>query len=78
MGQKAGVAADPSADLDVVRNASPSLHAALALLVLLVATVLVVYKPRGRSRYGRHKQQEERRNKEFCLVVPGHCDESGP
>jgi len=38
----------------------------------------VVYKPRGRSRYGRHKQQEERRNKEFCLVVPGHCDESGP
>jgi hypothetical protein len=41
----AGVAADASADLDVVRNASPGLHAALAFLVLLVATVLAVYKP---------------------------------
>ncbi len=60
----AGVAADPSADLGVVRNASPALHAALGLLVLLVATVLAVYKPRGMTRYGRRKQQEERRNKE--------------
>jgi len=56
----AGVAADPSADLDVVRNASPRLHAALALLVLLVATVLAVYKPRGMTRYGRRKQHEQR------------------
>ena len=38
----AGVAVDPSADLALVRNASPMLHAALALLVLLVATVLAV------------------------------------
>jgi len=60
----AGVAADPSADLGAVRNASPTLHAALALLVLLVATVLAVYKPRGMTRYGWRKQQEERRNKE--------------
>jgi len=51
----AGVAADPSADLGVVRNASPRLHAALALLVLLVATVLAVYKPRGVTRYGRRR-----------------------
>jgi hypothetical protein len=58
----ASVAADPSADLGVVRNDSPSLHAALAVLVLLVATVLAVYKPRGMTRYGRRKQQEERRN----------------
>ena len=36
----AGVAADPSADLNVVRDPSPVLHAALALLLLLVATVL--------------------------------------
>jgi hypothetical protein len=56
----AGVAADPSADLGVVRNASPGLHAALALLVLLVAAVLAVYKPRGMTRYGWRKQQEER------------------
>jgi len=56
----AGVAADPSADLGVVRNASPRLHAALALLVLLVATVLAVYKPRGMTRYGWRKQHEQR------------------
>ncbi len=60
----AGVAADPSADLGVVRSASPGLHAVLALLLLLVATVLAVYKPRGMTRYGWRKQQEERRNKE--------------
>ena len=57
----AGVAADPSADLGVVRNASPGLHAALSLLVLLVATVLAVYKPRGMTRYGWRKQQERPR-----------------
>jgi hypothetical protein len=56
----AGVAADPGADLGVVRNASPGLHAALALLVLLVATVLAVYKPRGMTPYGRRKQHEQR------------------
>jgi hypothetical protein len=47
----AGGAADPTADLDVVRNPSPRLHAALALLVLLVATVLAIYKPRGMTRW---------------------------
>jgi ABC-type multidrug transport system fused ATPase/permease subunit len=55
------VAADPSADLDVVRNSAPLQHATLALLALLVATVLAVYKPRGMTRYGWRKQQEERR-----------------
>jgi hypothetical protein len=59
-GFMAGVAADPSADLGVVRNASPRLHAALALLVLLVATVLAVYKPRGMTPYGQRKEHEQR------------------
>lgn len=57
----AGVAADPSAELGVVRNASPVLHASAALLVLLVATVLAVYKPRGLTPYGQRRQLEERR-----------------
>lgn len=57
----AGVAADPSADLRMVRNASPVLHAALALLLLLVATVLGVYKPRGTTWYGWRKQHERRK-----------------
>jgi hypothetical protein len=52
----ASVAADPAADLDVVRNPSPILHAALALLLLLIATVLAVYKPRGLTRYGWRKK----------------------
>ncbi len=56
----ADVAADPSADLGVVRTASPVLHAVAAVLLLLAATVLAVYKPRGTTPYGRRKQREER------------------
>ena len=51
----AGMAADPSVALAVVRNPSPTLHAVLAMLVLLVATVLAVYKPRGMTPYSRRK-----------------------
>lgn len=51
----ADVAADPDADLAVVRNASPLLHATLALLLLLVAATLAVYKPRGMTPYGQRK-----------------------
>ena len=54
----AAVAADPTADLGVVRNLSPALHAVLALLVLLVAAVLAVYKPQGMTRYGQRKARE--------------------
>jgi uncharacterized membrane protein len=54
----AGVAADPSVDLGMVRNASPLLHAGLALLLLLVATTLAVYKPRGMTPYGQRKQRQ--------------------
>jgi hypothetical protein len=35
-------------------------HSSGALLFLLVATVLSVYKPRGMTRYGWRKQREER------------------
>jgi hypothetical protein len=56
-----GVAADPGADLAVVRNSSPTLHAALALLLLLVAAALAIYKPWGMTRYGWRKQQDQRR-----------------
>jgi uncharacterized membrane protein len=56
----ARVAADPGADLGAVRNASPVLHAALALLLLVVATVLAVYKPRGMTGYGQRKQRQRR------------------
>lgn len=52
----AAVAADPSTDLAAVRNASPVLHATLALLVLLAAAILGIYKPQGMTAYGRRKQ----------------------
>ncbi len=43
----AETAADPAADLAVIRNLSPALHAGLALFALVVTTVLSVYKPKG-------------------------------
>lgn len=56
----ASIAADPGADLDVVRTASPVIHATLALVVLLMATVLAIYKPQGVTAYGRRKLEEQR------------------
>ena len=53
----ARVAADPTADLGVVRNVSPALHAGAALLLLLVATTLALYKPRGATRFGRRRRR---------------------
>jgi hypothetical protein len=43
-----------------VRNVSPVLHAGAALVLLLAATTLAVYKPRGTTPYGRRKQYERR------------------
>jgi hypothetical protein len=40
------------------------LHPGFGLVVLLVIQVMNVYKPRGMTRCGWRKQQEERRNKE--------------
>lgn len=47
-------------DLSGLRSASPVLHAGAALLLLAMATVLAVYKPRGMTGYGWRKQQEQR------------------
>jgi hypothetical protein len=58
--QMAGVASDPVVDLASVRNASPVIHAILALILLLTATVLGVYKPFGMTPYGRRKQEDRR------------------
>jgi hypothetical protein len=56
LGSLADVAADARAELDVVRSPSPLLHAGAALLLLLSATVLAVYKPRGLTPYGRRRR----------------------
>jgi hypothetical protein len=54
----ARVARDASADLRVVQDPSPVLHSALAIVVLLVTTLLAIYKPRGLTPYGRRHQRE--------------------
>ena len=58
--QMAGVAADPVVDLAMVRNASPIVHAILALVLLVAATVLGVYKPFGMTAYGERRFEEQR------------------
>ena len=58
--QMAGVAADPIVELGLVRNPSPMVHAILALILLLVATGLAVYKPFGMTPNGTRKTEEER------------------
>lgn len=45
-------------ELESLRSASPALHAVAALVLLLLATVLAVYKPRGLTPYGQRKQHE--------------------
>ena len=62
LGHLADLAAETTAsgDLSGLRSASPVLHAGAALLLLVLATVLAVYKPRGMTRYGWRKQQERR------------------
>jgi hypothetical protein len=54
--QMAGVAGDPVVELGLVRNPSPLVHALLALLLLLAATVLAIYKPFGMTPYGTRQQ----------------------
>jgi hypothetical protein len=61
--QLAGVAAQTtlsSEDLAVLQTPSVVLHAGVALLLLLAATTLAIYKPPGLTRYGWRKQLEHR------------------
>jgi hypothetical protein len=61
LGSLGGVTAEKTLstdDLDMLRSPSPVLHAGAALLLLLVATTLAVYKPRGMTPYGQRKQHE--------------------
>jgi hypothetical protein len=56
--QMAGVAADPVVELGLVRNPSPLVHAILALVLLVAATVLAIYKPFGMTPYGMRRQNQ--------------------
>ena len=53
-------AAQSAQELLAIRNPSPVLHAGAAAVVLTVATILSVFKPRGVTRYGQRKLQQRR------------------
>jgi hypothetical protein len=65
----ADVAADPSSDLGVVRNASPLLHAAAAMLVFARRRVLAIYKPRGVDPVWPTQTNEQRRGQQQRRTV---------
>lgn len=60
----AGLAAESilsGSDLGTLRSPTAVIHSGGALLLLLVATTLSVYKPRGMTGYGRRKLREQNR-----------------
>ncbi|MDQ3692450.1 MAG: DUF2269 domain-containing protein [Chloroflexota bacterium] len=62
----ADIAANPTTSGDDLRALGSTLvHSVGGTVVLLAILALNVYKPRGMTRYGWRKQQEERRTKEF-------------
>jgi len=56
----AAAATSSGAELGELKNPTHVLHAGGALLLLLVATVLAVYKPRGLTPYGRRRRHHQR------------------
>jgi hypothetical protein len=60
LGDVAAAPAISSGGLRGLRDPSPALHAAAALLLLVVATTLAIYKPRGMTRYGQRTQHRQR------------------
>jgi hypothetical protein len=65
IGYFADAAAYPTTSGDDLRALGNTLvHSVGGTVVLLVILALNVYKPRGMTRYGWRKQQEERRNRE--------------
>ena len=60
LGDIAAATALSGTRLGGLRDPSPTLHAAAALLLLLVATTLAIYKPRGMTRYGQRTERRQR------------------
>ena len=60
LGEVAAATALSGTGLGGLRDPSPVLHAVAALLLLLVATTLAIYKPRGMTRYGQRIQHRQR------------------
>lgn len=52
--------AESGGDVQSLRSASPVVHAAAALVLLLVAVALSIYKPKGVTPYGWRRQRADR------------------
>lgn len=81
MNELAGLAARGSlsgGDLDMLRTPLNLIHAGGGLLVLLVAQVLAMYKPRGMTRYGRRKQHQQRTARGSAVAVGTPSGIDGP
>lgn len=59
LGLLADAARDPAGQHGLLPSTSPVLHAGAALVVLLMAVALSVFKPRGLTRYGWRTQQRQ-------------------
>jgi hypothetical protein len=75
LSQLAGIAANPTlsrAELGQLQDPGHVVHSGGGLLVLVVATVLAIYKPRGMTRYGQRKQHQQhaRRHVRRPVAVP--------
>jgi len=62
-GMMARMAADPTSSIADIRalGISTRLHAILAGVLLLIATVLAVYKPKGMTGYGQRRRRAQQR-----------------
>lgn len=65
----AGVAASGD-DPGLLRSPGTVIHAGTGLLLLFAATVLAVYKPRGRTRYGQRKQRAQQAKQREQRMAP--------
>lgn len=72
LGYLADLARSPTADLNELRIPTAVIHASGALLSLLVAVTLSVYKPRGMTRYGQRTQraQQSRQREHRAAPLP--------
>ena len=63
-------AGDSARDLEQVRQFSPVLHAGGGLVLLTGALVLSIFKPRGLTRFGWRRQQENTSNRLTADATP--------
>ena len=68
--EMAGIAADPVVDIGAVQNASPVIHSVFAFMLLMVATVLGVYKPFGMTVYGHRAYRQRQGTRSDIAVFP--------